>query len=38
MALANADGSRQPSASELDRARYQGSNVAQITAKLNHNQ
>ena len=32
--LANADGSRQPSANELDGARYQGRHVAQITAKL----
>ena len=32
--LANADGSRQPSANELDGARYQGKHVAQITAKL----
>jgi NAD(P)H dehydrogenase (quinone) len=36
--LANADGSRQPSANELDGARYQGKHVAQITAKLIHNQ
>jgi NAD(P)H dehydrogenase (quinone) len=36
--LANADGSRQPSANELDGARYQGKHVAQITAKLTHNQ
>ncbi len=35
--LANADGSRQPSANELDGARYQGQHVAQITAKLAHN-
>jgi NAD(P)H dehydrogenase (quinone) len=35
--LANADGSRQPSANELDGARYQGKHVAQITAKLTHN-
>ena len=35
--LANADGSRQPSANELDGARYQGNHVAQITAKLTHN-
>src|SRR5712671_4604061 len=34
--LANADGSRQPSANELDGARYQGKHVAQITAKLTH--
>jgi NAD(P)H dehydrogenase (quinone) len=32
--LAGADGSRQPSANELDGARYQGNHVAQITAKL----
>ena len=36
--LANADGSRQPSANELDGARYQGKHVAQITAKLTGNQ
>ena len=36
--LANADGSRQPNANELDGARYQGKHVAQITAKLTHNQ
>jgi hypothetical protein len=35
--LANADGSRQPSANELDGARYQGKHVAQITAKLTNN-
>jgi len=35
--LANADGSRQPSANELDGARYQGKHVAQITAKLARN-
>lgn len=35
--LANVDGSRQPSANELDGARYQGKHVAQITAKLTHN-
>jgi len=35
--LAKADGSRQPSANELDGARYQGKHVAQITAKLAHN-
>jgi len=35
--LANADGSRQPSANELDGAHYQGKHVAQITAKLTHN-
>src|SRR6516162_8887102 len=32
--LAKGDGSRQPSANELDGARYQGKHVAQITAKL----
>src|SRR6476660_5506931 len=36
--LAKADGSRQPSANELDGARYQGKHVAQITAKLTHSQ
>ena len=36
--LANADGSRQPSANELDGARYQGKHVAQIMAKLTGNQ
>jgi NAD(P)H dehydrogenase (quinone) len=35
--LADADGSRQPSANELDGAHYQGKHVAQITAKLAHN-
>jgi NAD(P)H dehydrogenase (quinone) len=35
--LANADGSRQPNANELDGARYQGKHVAQITAKLTYN-
>ena len=35
--LAGADGSRQPSANELDGARYQGKHVAQITARLVHN-
>jgi NAD(P)H dehydrogenase (quinone) len=34
--LAKADGSRQPSANELDGARYQGRHVAQIAAKLAH--
>jgi NAD(P)H dehydrogenase (quinone) len=34
--LAKGDGSRQPSANELDGARYQGRHVAQITAKLTH--
>jgi len=32
--LAKGDGSRQPSANELDGARYQGKHVAQIAAKL----
>jgi len=32
--LANSDGSRQPSATELDGARYQGRRVAEIAAKL----
>ena len=32
--LAKGDGSRQPSANELDGARYQGRHVAQITARL----
>ncbi|KKI35290.1 NAD(P)H:quinone oxidoreductase [Burkholderia vietnamiensis] len=32
--LAGADGSRQPSANELDIARYQGKHVAQLAAKL----
>jgi NAD(P)H dehydrogenase (quinone) len=36
--LTKGDGSRQPSANELDGARYQGKHVAQITAKLTHNQ
>jgi NAD(P)H dehydrogenase (quinone) len=36
--LAKADGSRQPSANELNGARYQGKHVAQITAKLARNQ
>jgi NAD(P)H dehydrogenase (quinone) len=35
--LARADGSRQPSANELDGARYQGKHVAQIAAKLTRN-
>jgi NAD(P)H dehydrogenase (quinone) len=35
--LAGADGSRQPSANELDGAHYQGNHVAQITARLVHN-
>ena len=35
--LAKADGSRQPSANELDGARYQGKHVAQTTRKLAHN-
>jgi NAD(P)H dehydrogenase (quinone) len=34
--LAKEDGSRQPSANELDGARYQGRHVAQITMKLVH--
>ena len=34
--LAKGDGSRQPSANELEGARYQGKHVAQITAKLSH--
>ena len=34
--LSKSDGSRQPSANELDGARYQGRHVAQITAKLTH--
>ena len=34
--LAKGDGSRQPSANELDGARYQGRHVAQIAAKLTH--
>jgi len=34
--LAKEDGSRQPSANELDGARYQGRHVAQITMKLFH--
>jgi hypothetical protein len=36
--LAKAGGSRQPSANELDGARYQGKHLAQITAKLIYNQ
>ena len=32
--LAKGDGSRQPSANELDGAHYQGKHVAQIAAKL----
>src|SRR5262244_3330795 len=36
--LANVAGSRQPSANELDGARYQGKHVAQIAAKLTYNQ
>lgn len=35
--LAGADGSRHPSANELDGARYQGNHVAQITVKLARN-
>jgi NAD(P)H dehydrogenase (quinone) len=34
--LAKGDGSRRPSANELDGARYQGRHVAQITARLTH--
>jgi NAD(P)H dehydrogenase (quinone) len=34
--LSKGDGSRQPSANELEGARYQGRHVAQITAKLTH--
>src|SRR5262244_3227477 len=34
--LAGLDGSRQPSANELDGARFQGRHVAEITAKLTH--
>ncbi|HTO85707.1 MAG TPA: NAD(P)H:quinone oxidoreductase [Methylomirabilota bacterium] len=34
--LASADGSRQPSANELEGARFQGRHVAEITAKLTH--
>jgi NAD(P)H dehydrogenase (quinone) len=36
--LTKGDGSRQPSANELDGGRYQGKHVAQITAKLTRNQ
>ena len=32
--LAGADGSRQPSANELDIARYQGKHVAELAARL----
>ncbi len=32
--IANSDGSRQPSANELDGARFQGRHIAQIAAKL----
>jgi NAD(P)H dehydrogenase (quinone) len=32
--ITSGDGSRQPSANELDGARYQGRHVAQIAAKL----
>jgi NAD(P)H dehydrogenase (quinone) len=32
--LASGDGSRQPSANELDIARFQGKHVAEIAAKL----
>jgi len=34
--IAAGDGSRQPSANELDGAKFQGRHVAQITAKLTH--
>lgn len=34
--IADGDGSRQPSANELDGARFQGRHVAEITAKLAH--
>ncbi len=34
--IAGGDGSRQPSANELEGARYQGRHVAQIAAKLAH--
>jgi NAD(P)H dehydrogenase (quinone) len=34
--LAGGDGSRQPSANELEGARFQGRHVAEITAKLTH--
>jgi NAD(P)H dehydrogenase (quinone) len=34
--LAGGDGSRQPSANELEGARFQGRHVAQITARLTH--
>ncbi|MGH6961740.1 MAG: NAD(P)H:quinone oxidoreductase [Dongiaceae bacterium] len=34
--IAGGDGSRQPSANELEAARFQGRHVAQITAKLTH--
>jgi NAD(P)H dehydrogenase (quinone) len=36
--LTKGDGSRQPSANELDGARYQGQHVARITAQLTRNQ
>jgi NAD(P)H dehydrogenase (quinone) len=36
--LTKGDGSRQPSANELDGARYQGQHVARITAQLIRNQ
>jgi NAD(P)H dehydrogenase (quinone) len=35
--VAKGNGSRRPSANELDGARYQGKHVTQITAKLTHN-
>jgi NAD(P)H dehydrogenase (quinone) len=34
--ITGGDGARQPSANELDGARFQGRHVAQITAKLTH--
>jgi NAD(P)H dehydrogenase (quinone) len=34
--LSKPDGSRQPSANELEGARFQGRHVAQITARLTH--
>jgi len=34
--LSKSDGSRQPSANELEGARYQGRHVTQITARLTH--
>jgi NAD(P)H dehydrogenase (quinone) len=32
--IAGSDGSRQPSASELDGARYQGRRIAEVAGKL----